>query len=145
MAIPLLSLLPKALKAIAGILGVDSVKDVLDTLQNNRLTPEQRVALDAAMKEHEAEMARLNIEEMKAAMAESLAMIQSSDKFVARARPFGLYSFYLATLALVAASIAGAKVDPAAILTLLAPLAGVGGTYVYKRTQEKLNGNHTGD
>lgn len=141
MGIPILSIAGKVIKAAAGILGVDSVKDVVDAISNNKMTPEQRLALEAAAQEHEAEMERLNIEAMKVAMQESLAMVTSDDKFVKRARPFGLYSFYVASLALVIAEIAGAKVDPTAILTLLAPLAGVGGTYVYKRTQEKLNGN----
>jgi len=141
MGLPLIGLLPKILKAAASVLGVDSVKDVIDTLQNNKLTPEQRVALETALQAHEAEMERLNIEAMKVAMQESLAMVSSEDKFVKRARPFGLYSFYVASLALVAAQIAGVKVDPVAILTILAPLAGVGGTYVYRRTTERLNGN----
>jgi Holin of 3TMs, for gene-transfer release len=140
MGIPILGPVLKIVKAAAGILGVDSVKDIFDAVQNNKLTPEQRVALEQAVLEHEQEMERLNIEAMKVAMQESLAMVSSEDKFTKRARPFGLYSFYVASLALVAAQIAGATVDPAAILTILAPLAGVGGTYVYKRTQEKMNG-----
>jgi holin (3TMs family) len=141
MGIPILNLAGKVIKAAAGILGIDSVKDVVDAIANNKMTPEQRLAIEASANEHEEEMERLNIEAMKVAMQESLAMVTSEDKFVKRARPFGLYSFYLASLALVVAEIAGAKVDPTAILTILAPLAGVGGTYVYKRTQEKLNGN----
>lgn len=140
MAIPLLGLIPKIVKTAGSILGVDSVKDVVDALQNNKLTPEQRVALDAAAKEFANEQRQLDLEELRTMMSENLAMIQSEDKFVKRARPFGLYTFYVCTVALVVATVFGAKVDPTAILTILAPLAGVGGTYVYRRSTEKLNG-----
>jgi hypothetical protein len=141
MAIPLLSLIPGVLKTIARVAGIDIFDKAADALKNLNLSPEKQLELQNSMQTHEAEMERLNIEAMKVAMQESLAMVASEDKFVKRARPFGLYSFYLASLALVAAQIAGAAIDPAAILTILAPLAGVGGTYIYKRTQEKLNGN----
>ena len=138
----LLTFLPSVLKTLGGILGIsDKVKVVTDALASAEGSPELRAQLQQALLGHEAEMQRLNIEEMKAAMSESLAMIASEDKFVKRARPFGLYAFYVCTLALVGAHIAGIAIDPAAILTILAPLAGVGGTYVYRRTTEKLNGN----
>ena len=99
-------------------------------------TPEVRLA----MLEHEQELKRLAIEEMRVANEESLAMIASDDKFVSRARPSGLYTFYVCAVAEIVAELLGADIDPVAILTILAPLAGVGGTYVLNRTREKLSG-----
>ena len=139
---PLLGLLPKLIKTAAGILGVDSVKDVVDTLQNNKLTPEQRVALETALQQHEKEMRALDIEELKTVMSESLAEIQSTDKFTSRARPFGVYTACAITAALAVAMMFGVKLDTGAIITLIAPLWGQTAWYTYKRTQEKMNGSH---
>lgn len=141
MGFPLISLIPKIVKTAANILGVDSIKDVVDTFEQNRLTPEQRVALDAADKQFALDMRQADIDELKTFMSESLAEIQSSDKYVSRARPTGLYIFYAVSAAIAIGMLFGIKIDPTAVLTILGPLAGVGGTYVYKRTQEKLGGN----
>ena len=145
MGLPIIGWLPKVIKAAASILGVDSVKDVVDAIENNKLTPEQRVKIAEMAASHEEELRRLDIDEMKSAMSEYIAMISSSDKYVSRARPTGLYIFYTVSAALAVAMMFGVKLDPTAILTLLSPLAGVGGLYVYKRTSEKMNGNGNGD
>jgi len=137
---PLLGLLPKLIKTAAGILGVDSVKDVVDTLQNNKLTPEQRVALETALQQHEKEMRALDIEELKQVMSETSLMIQSDDKFVKRARPTGLYVAYACSVAMTVALIAQVHIDPTAILTLMGPLYGAQGYYMHLRTKEKMNG-----
>lgn len=140
MAFPLIGLLPKLLKTAGSILGVDSVKDVIDTLQNNKLTPEQRVQLELATKEYEKEMRQYDIEELKTVMSETSLMIQSDDKFVKRARPTGLYVAYACSIAMTVALIAHVKVDPTAILTLMGPLYGAQGYYMHLRTKEKMNG-----
>jgi len=136
MALPLLSLLPGALKAIAKVTGLGVAEKAADALAGLQETPELR----AALLEHEQKMKALGIEEMKTAMSESLAMIGSDDKFVKRARPTGLYIFYAVSAAIAIGMLFGVQIDPTAVLTILAPLAGVGGTYVYRRTTEKLNG-----
>jgi hypothetical protein len=141
MAIPLLGLIPKIIKTAANILGVDSVKDVVDAIEGSKLTPEQRVALETAAQQYSVEIRQLDIEELKTVLTESIAEIQSPDKFVSRARPTGLYIFYGVSSAIAIGMLFGVKIDPTAVLTILGPLAGVGGTYVYKRTQEKLGAN----
>jgi hypothetical protein len=138
--VSLLSILPGALKAIGKVLGLDVFGKAADALGSLSLSPEQQVALQTALATHEEEMQRLSIEELKTVLSENLAMISSSDKYVSRARPTGLYLFYLATFAVVVAEIFGVKIDSTVILATLGPLGGVGGTYVYRRTTEKLNG-----
>lgn len=141
MAVPLLSLVPKIFRTVGGILGLNSITDIVDAVSNNRLTPEQRVALDVALKEHEKEMRALDIEELKTVLSETNLMIASGDKYVARARPTGLYVAYVISIALTAALVYGTKIDAAAILTICAPLYGAQGYYMHLRTREKLNGN----
>jgi hypothetical protein len=140
MGFPLINIAAKVIKAAAGILGVDSIKDVVDSIENNKLTPEQRVAIETATQEHEKEMRSLDIEELKQVMSETSLMIQSDDKFVKRARPTGLYVAYACSIAMTVALISGTHVDATAILTLMAPLYGAQSLYIYKRTQEKMNG-----
>lgn len=141
MALPLLALLPAALKTIAKITGLDIVGKAGDVLASTQLSPEKQAELQQAMLAHEAQMKALGIEEMKAAMSESMVMLGSDDKYVKRARPTGLYIFYAITAAIAVGMLLGVEIDPTAVLTILAPLAGVGGTYVYRRTTEKLGGN----
>jgi len=140
MGFPIISIASKVIKAAAGVLGIDSVKDVVDAIQNNKLTPEQRIAIETATQEHQKEMRALDIEELKQVMSETSLMIQSDDKFVKRARPTGLYVAYACSIAMTIALISGTHVDATAILTLMAPLYGAQSLYIYKRTQEKMNG-----
>lgn len=144
MGIPLISLIPKVVKVAASILGVDSVKDVVDALQNNKLTPEQRLALDAAEKQFEVEMRQADTEQMKQFVAEAVAEITSSDKFVSRARPAGLYLAYFFTGIVVVAAVFGTleKELIQSVLLLLAPFWGSGGYYMHLRTKEKMNGGN---
>ena len=142
MSLPILKWLPKIVKAAAGILGLDSVKELADAIENDKLTPEQRLALAQAAQEHEAAMRQLGIDEMKTAMGEYMAMIASPDKYVSRARPTGLYIYYAATLFLTVTMALNGVKDPTLYFTVLGPLAGVGGLYVYKRTTEKMNGGN---
>jgi hypothetical protein len=137
----LAGLLPTILKTVGKVTGLSILGDAGDALDKAQLTPEQKVALNAALAEHEEKMAQIGLDQFKTAMSESLAEIQSSDKFVARARPTGLYAYYLVCLAIVGAMLAGLKIDATAILTIVGPLAGTGGFYIYNRTQEKLAGN----
>ena len=134
----LFSLLPGILKTVGNALGIGIFKDAASTLEKVQLTPEQQVALQTALAVHEEAMAHIRLDELKTVMSESLAEIQSSDKFVARARPAGLYLAYLVSLGLAGAMIAGIKLDPTAILTLCGPMYGAAGVYVYQRSQEKI-------
>ncbi len=134
----LAGLLPTILKTVGKITGIGIVSDAGDALQKAQLTPEQQIALNAALAEHEEKMAQISLDQLKTVMSESLAEIESPDKFVARARPAGLYIAYVGTLAIIAAEIAGVKLDSGAIITLLAPMWGQAAWYTQKRTQEKL-------
>lgn len=134
----ILGLLPGILKTVAKITGLDIFNTAAGAVGG--MSPEEKIELQKAMMEHEAAMKQLGIEEMKAAMSESLAMIASPDRYVSRARPTGLYIFYAVTAVIAIGMLLGVEIDPTAIITILAPLAGVGGTYVYRRTTEKLNG-----
>ena len=136
----LFALLPSILKTVGNALNIGVVKDAAAALQGATLTAEQQASLQQALLTHEATMKQLSIDELKAVMSESLAMLSSSDKYVARARPTGLYIFYGVSAAIAIGMLFGVKIDPTAVLTILAPLAGVSGTYVYNRTREKLNG-----
>src|SRR2546425_12979333 len=61
---------------------------------------------------HEKEMAQINLDTLKSLLSESLAEIQSPDKYVARARPTGLYIFYLVSAAIAIGMLFGVKIDP---------------------------------
>ncbi len=134
----LLNLLPNILKTVGKITGIGLVSDAGDALSKAQLTPEQQVALQTALAEHEEKMAQLSLDQFKTAMSETIAEVQSPDKYVSRARPTGLYIFYAVSAAIAAAMIAGIKIDPTAILTVVGPLAGTGGYYIYARTQENI-------
>jgi Holin of 3TMs, for gene-transfer release len=136
----LFTLLPGILKTVGNVLGIGAITSAGDALAATQLTPEQKVALQGALAQHEEAMASIDLERFKAVMAESLAEIQSPDKYVARARPTGLYFAYAGTLAVIVATIAGVKIDSGAIITLLAPMWGQAAWYTYNRTKEKLNG-----
>ena len=141
----ILGILPGILKAAGKILGIGKLGEAGDAITNAQVTPEQRVALQQTLANEITQLRQYDVEELKTVLTESLAEIQSPDKYVSRARPTGLYLFYLVSAGLAVAVILGVKVDPTAILTILGPLAGVGGTYVYRRTTEKLNGNGTSE
>ncbi len=141
MAIPILSLLPKLVKAAASILGVDSVKDVVDMIEGNKLSPEQKVALDAAAKQFEIEQRQIDTEQMKQFVLEAVAEINSPDKFVSRARPTGLYFAYILSALIVAGMLLHAPLDRALVVEVMLPMYGAGGYYMYLRTREKLNGS----
>lgn len=135
MGLPIINIASKIIKAAAGVLGIDSVKDVVDAIQGNKLTPEQRLAIENATNEHEKEMTDL-------ALSETNLMLQSQDKYVSRARPTGLYVAYACSVGMVVALITGTHIDAAAILTLMGPLYGAQGYYMHLRTKEKMNGGN---
>lgn len=143
MAFPLLKLLPGILKTIGRISGLP-LGDAAASLEKAEFTPEQQLALQEALQRHEAAMKQLSVDELRAVIQENIVATQNEDKYVRRARPTGLYAFYGICTATAIALLVGIKIDPVAILTLTLPMAGVGGTYVYNRTREKLkNGNGT--
>lgn len=145
MGIPLLGLIPKIIKAAAGILGVDSVKDVVDAIEGNKLTTDQRVALDAAAKQYEVEMRQIDTEQMKQFVSEAVAEITSPDKYTSRARPTGLYMAYALSLLVAIAMIAKIPIDRALIAEIILPMYSAAGYYMFLRTKEKMNGNGDGD
>lgn len=142
MNFPLLGPIGKIIKIAGSILGVDSVKDVVDAISNNKLTPEQKLQLEQAVLEHESEMRQFQIEELKTVMSESLAMIQSQDKFTSRARPALLYLAGLITTALAVAKIFGVEVN-SDVIWLIGPMWGQAGWYTWNRTKEKMNGHNS--
>lgn len=128
------SLLPKLLNTAADALPESGVlRDAANFLLNAgpKLTPEQQLALQTEMDKHEADM-------LSALNAESIAEIQSPDKYVARARPTGLYIAYACTLGMVTALVLGIKLDTGAMITLLAPCWGQAAWYTANRTKEKI-------
>ena len=104
------------------------------------MPPEQRVAF-------ETKMAEIGLEEFKTEINAKVDLmkteIQSKDKFIGRARPTGLYIYYLVTVVAVVALVAGIELDTGALVTIVAPLAGFGGWYTHNRTKEKVNGKAT--
>ena len=132
------SILPAVLKTVGSVLGLNVVKDAGAALAAAQLSPEKAAELQEALLVHEQAMAQISLDELKTVISESVAEIQSPDKYVARARPTGLYILYGVSGAIAIGMLLGVKLDPTAVLTVLAPLAGVGGTYVYQRSQEKI-------
>src|SRR6266480_1088108 len=110
MAFPLLGLLPSILRTVASITGLAPVKEAAEALANAQLSPEKQEELQEALLRHEQAMKALSNDELKTVVSESLALIASPDKFTSRARPFGLYTFYAASLAAVLAVVFGVKV-----------------------------------
>ena len=135
------SFLPGILRTVGSVLGLNIVKDAGNALAAAQLSSEQQAALQTALLEHEAQMSAIRLDELKTVISESVAEIQSSDKYVARARPTGLYVAYAGTIGMIVATILGVKIDSGAIITLLAPMWGSAAWYSYNRTQEKLGGN----
>ena len=144
----LLSLLPGVLKTVGKVLGIDVFGKAADALGSLSLSPEQQLALQQALATHEEEMKRLGVDELKTVLSENIAMIASPDRFVSRARPFGLYTACVITAAMAVAEIFGVKIDTGAVVTLIAPMWGSAAWYSYNRTQEKIanlqNGNGGG-
>lgn len=143
----LLKLLPRLLGTAAKALGVD-IDSAVRAIVGEQLTPEQQVALQTALAQHEREMKALSVEEMKIAVSESIAMIGSSDRFVSRARPVMLYAATAITCLLCCAVgyalVTNTTIElgaVGAIVSLMTPLWGAGGYYIHSRTKEKLNGN----
>src|SRR5256885_16807806 len=134
----ILGILPGLLKVIGDVTGIKILGDASNALAATQLTPEQQAAVEKATRDYQAQMAQIGLDTFKTAMSEALAEIQSTDRYTSRARPTGLYIFYLCSGAIVGAMLLGLKIDPTAILTVIGPLAGVGGTYVYQRTREKI-------
>src|SRR5512143_1720613 len=109
----LLGLLPTILKAVGKVLGIDVVKQAGDALAGAAIPPEKQVELQLALAAHEEKLKELGIEELKTVLSENLAMIASPDKFVSRARPFGLYTACLITTGMAVAEIAGVRLTRA--------------------------------
>src|SRR5437762_10714139 len=120
----LFSILPKVLQIAGNILGIGTLKDAGAAIKNLQLSPEQEAQLNQALMVHEAAMKQLSIDEMKIAMSESVAMIQSDDTYTKRARPTALYAATAITAGLAAAMIFGSHLDTGAITALLLPLWG---------------------
>jgi hypothetical protein len=136
----LIGLLPGVLLTVGKVLGIGGLDSAADAITSATMSPDLKVKLELALQEHEAEMKRLGIEELKTVLSETNAMIASPDKFVARARPTGLYVAYAISVALTVSLVAGLNIDPTAVLTICGPLYGAQSLYIHSRTKEKLNG-----
>lgn len=152
-----LDILSGAIKTVGSVLHIPGSDQLADAIKPDNIPPEKQAELQAALLVHEEKMKALGIEElkvgidklraetedMKAVAAESLAMIQSPDKYTSRARPTGVYAATVITAALAVAMICGVKLDTGEIVTLLAPLWGSASFYAYQRTREKLAAQRT--
>lgn len=136
-----LKLLKGAAEIVGGALGID-VKGALDTILDNP-TPEQRAQLQA----FEIQLRELALEELQteidAKVGLMTAEIQSEDAYVRRARPTGLYVFYIAiilqTVATIIATFTSFAVPVEAFISITTPLAGYSGWYAWNRSQDKKN------
>lgn len=136
--------LPAIIKTVGGAVGLGGPAGALaDAIAG--ASPEKKAELAQAI-------AALDLEtlKVKAGMVDSdnkveIAELQSTDKYVSRARPTGLYVAYFTTLTLVLAIIAysfakGTPIPTDVILALLVPCWGHAGYYAFSRTQEKKAG-----
>lgn len=137
-----LGILKGALGVIGDVTGIGILKQASAAIET--IPPEKQAEIQVALLAHEAQMKQLGIDEMKIAISESLAMINSSDKFVSRARPFGVYAASIITAGLAIAMICSIKLDTGAIVYLLAPLWGSAAYYTFSRTKEKTAGANGG-
>lgn len=140
-----LNILSDGLKIIGGILPIPGLKEVAEAISPDKIPTEKQAEVQLALFKHQENMAafeieklRTQIDEMKISVSESLAMIQSSDKFTSRARPMGVYAATFITVMLAVGMMFEIKLDTGAIVSLLVPLWGSASFYTYNRTQEKL-------
>lgn len=151
MPFPLIKLVPGILKTVAKVLGGNQIlTQAADVLENVSIPPEKQLEMQKALQEHEVAMEQLDVERLKQAVIESVAMVQSTDRYVSRARPTMLYAATAITCVLAGAicyvTIKHITVDwgiVGAITSLTLPLFGAGGYYIGQRTKEKLNGNNS--
>lgn len=109
--IPLLTVLPSLVSSIAGLVKGDQAEKIQSTAQTitqvvgdlteGRLPPEQVSALEQATNTMRVELAQINLEEVKALLADQTnarglieAESKSEDPWVRRARPFFLWIMY---------------------------------------------------
>lgn len=147
MAFPLLTLIPGLLRTVAKFAGGDILGKAADTLENLAIPPEKQAEMALALQKHEEAMEGFNLERMKQAVAESVAMIQSPSKYVSWARPTMLYAATaITTFLAVCLGVVMLKHTPidwgmvGAITSLTGPLFGAAGYYIGQRTKEKMNG-----
>jgi len=153
----ILDVLPAILQTVSKVTGLSNVGDVVNALTGNTLPPEQKVALQQAMLEHENALAQINADQFKSVLTESLAEINSEDNYVKRARPTGLYvgyavvaflaalqGFLLAKAVLHNPPFSPTWLDTGTMTTILTPLFGTGGLYMWLRTKEKTTSNGAG-
>ena len=136
----LLALLPRVLKTVAKIAGVD-VDPIINAITGDNLPPEKRVELETAIMNHELEIKKLDVAALTTLVDEAKAATMSEDKFVRRARPFGLYVAYLFTL-MMAVGILFHIVEEGMwtlISGMMVPLYGNAVYYTHNRTKEKMS------
>lgn len=137
----LIKLLPGILKTVGQVTGLSKVQEAGEALgAAPALSPEKQAELTQALAVQTTELAKVHAEELKALLAEQIEEVRSNDAYVRRARPTGLYAFYAVSVAVAVGLLLGEKIDPTAILTVIAPLAGTGATYIVSRTKEKIEG-----
>ena len=138
---------------IAGsITGIGILKEASKALSDSDISPEQQTQIQNALMKHEEVMAQIDIqarqqanEEMKTFITESVAEINSSDRYTSRARPTGVYCAILITIGLAFAvvwcMIYNIPIEVGAIgeiTSLIVPLWGSAAYYTQKRTEEKV-------
>lgn len=144
----LLGLLPGLLRTVGQVTGLPLLSQAADAIGGAPpLSPEQQAAMQSALQAHEEKLRELGIEQskvdtdaLKALLAESIAMIQSSDRFVSRARPSQLYAFVAVNLVIVPALIFGwhpDQVQMEAIGFVEVALGGNAAWYQKLRTEDK--------
>ena len=137
------SILGDVLNVAGSVTGIGILKDAATALNGANIPPEQQEQIQEALMKHQEVMGQQRIDELKEFISESLAEINSSDKYTSRARPTGVYAATLITTILAVGMLWGVKLDTGAVATLLVPLWGSAAYYTYNRTQEKIsNGNH---
>jgi len=137
----LLSFLPGVLKTIGDITGIGIIKDAANALspdQVKALPPDVQAQLQQAAMKHEEAMRAADLEDLKAFISESMAEINSADKYTSRARPTGVYAATLITTILAVGMLWGVKLDTGAVVTLMVPLWGSAAYYTSQRTAEKI-------
>ena len=146
MAFKPLKLLQKAAEILGTAVGIDigaALKKIIDNP-----TPEQA----AALQQYDLQMREFALEELKTEIDAKVDLmkteIKSEDAYVRRARPTGLYMFYVVTgiQVLVVSIVVLFEVQvnylalSAAFGSITGPLVGYSGWYTYKRSEDKKIG-----
>lgn len=145
----LAGLLPGVLRTVGSALPLlkGPADELAKAIDGGNLTPEQQAALEAELHAFEIRIAeiaieeqRLDVEALKTIVAESVAEIQSPDKYVSRARPTGFYAFVLACLVAMGGLVFGwvpTESQATVVAMILGALGGNAAWYAKLRSDDK--------